>query len=161
LIFHFRGIQEIPWNERGKGPISIRKNGKMFFYSPPGGGAIYCIPRGPRTSQESVWQEARGPRPERRSEDPLVPLLRSERKQGFSAEPFYGRARCSPLLGAFKTSRTYRNGIAKNGWHPRSVFEVEPVPSQRASRVSQFRAECDQICTTKGPKVNSVRRADF
>jgi len=35
--------------------------------------------------------------------DPTQYLLRSERKQGFSADPFYGRARCSPMLGSFKT----------------------------------------------------------
>ena len=29
--------------------------------------------------------------------------LRSERKQGFSADPFYGRARCLPMLGSLKT----------------------------------------------------------
>ena len=31
------------------------------------------------------------------------PLLRSERKQGFSADPFDGRARCSPMLGEIET----------------------------------------------------------
>ena len=31
------------------------------------------------------------------------PLLRSERKQGFSADPFYCRARCLPMLGSLKT----------------------------------------------------------
>ena len=30
------------------------------------------------------------------------------RKQGFSVDPFYGRARCSSMLGAFKINRTYR-----------------------------------------------------
>jgi len=30
-------------------------------------------------------------------------LLQSERKQGFSADPFYGRARCSHMLGSFTT----------------------------------------------------------
>ena len=32
--------------------------------------------------------------------------LRSERTQGFTAGPVYGRARCSPMLGSLKTSRT-------------------------------------------------------
>ena len=31
------------------------------------------------------------------------PLLRSERTQGFTAGPVYGRARCSPMLGSLKT----------------------------------------------------------
>jgi len=32
-------------------------------------------------------------------EGPEGPQLR---KQGFSADPFYGRVRCSPMLGSFK-----------------------------------------------------------
>ena len=35
--------------------------------------------------------------------DPRDPLLRSERTQGFTAGPVYGRARCSPMLGSLKT----------------------------------------------------------
>jgi len=38
--------------------------------------------------------------------DPRDPLLRSERKQGFSADPFYGRARYWPMLGEIKTERS-------------------------------------------------------
>ena len=29
-----------------------------------------------------------------------------ERKQSFSADPFYGRARCPPMVGALKTQRS-------------------------------------------------------
>ena len=36
--------------------------------------------------------------------DPRDPLLRSERTQGFTAGPVYGRARCSPMVGSLKTS---------------------------------------------------------
>ena len=35
--------------------------------------------------------------------DPRDPLLHSERTQGFAADPVYGRAKCLPMLGAFKT----------------------------------------------------------
>ena len=35
--------------------------------------------------------------------DPRDPLLQSERTQGFTADPVYGRAKCLPMLGAFKT----------------------------------------------------------
>ena len=35
--------------------------------------------------------------------DPRDPLLQSERTQGFTAGPVYGRAKCLPMLGAFKT----------------------------------------------------------
>ena len=35
--------------------------------------------------------------------DPRDPLLQSERTQGFAADPVYGRAKCLPILGAFKT----------------------------------------------------------
>ena len=35
--------------------------------------------------------------------DPRNPLLRSERTQGLAAGPVYGRAKCLPILGAFKT----------------------------------------------------------
>ena len=35
--------------------------------------------------------------------DPRDPLLHSERTQGFTADPVYGRAKCLPMLGAFKT----------------------------------------------------------
>ena len=35
--------------------------------------------------------------------DPRDPLLQSERTQGFAADPVYGRAKCLPMLGAFKT----------------------------------------------------------
>ena len=34
------------------------------------------------------------------------PLLQSERTQGFTADPVYGRANCLPMLGSLKTSRT-------------------------------------------------------
>ena len=47
---------------------------------------------------------------------PLINLLRSERKQGFSANPFYGRARCSLMLGsnliAANIYETYDFGIS-------------------------------------------------
>ena len=33
-------------------------------------------------------------------------LLQSQRKQGFSAGPFYGRARCSLVWGSLKPLRT-------------------------------------------------------
>ena len=36
--------------------------------------------------------------------------LRPERTQGFAADPFHGRARCSPMSGALKTARTVRRG---------------------------------------------------
>ena len=35
--------------------------------------------------------------------DPRDPLLRPERKQGFAADPVYGRAKCLPMLGSLKT----------------------------------------------------------
>ena len=35
--------------------------------------------------------------------DPLGPLLQSERTQDFSAGPVYGRAKCLPIVRAFKT----------------------------------------------------------
>ena len=35
--------------------------------------------------------------------DPRDPLLQSERTQGFTADPIYGRAKCLPMLGAFNT----------------------------------------------------------
>jgi len=35
--------------------------------------------------------------------DPRDPLLQSERTQGFAAGPVYGRAKCLPMVGAFKT----------------------------------------------------------
>jgi len=35
--------------------------------------------------------------------DPRVPLLHSERTQGFAADPVYGRAKCLPMLGSLKT----------------------------------------------------------
>ena len=35
--------------------------------------------------------------------DPRDPLLQSERTQDFTADPVYGRAKCLPMLGAFKT----------------------------------------------------------
>jgi len=35
--------------------------------------------------------------------DPRHPLLRSERMQGFTAGPVYGRAKCLPMLGSLKT----------------------------------------------------------
>ena len=38
--------------------------------------------------------------------DPQDPLLQSERTQGFAADPVYGRAKCLPMLGSLKTSRT-------------------------------------------------------
>jgi len=40
--------------------------------------------------------------------DQWGPLLRSESNQGFSVDSLYGRARCSPMVGACKTKRTYR-----------------------------------------------------
>ena len=36
--------------------------------------------------------------------DPRDPLLQSEK--GFAADPVYGRAKCLPVLGSLKTSRT-------------------------------------------------------
>ena len=38
--------------------------------------------------------------------DPRDPLLQSERKQGFTAGPVYGRAKCLPVLSSLKTLRT-------------------------------------------------------
>jgi hypothetical protein len=35
--------------------------------------------------------------------DPRDPLLQSERTQGFTADPVYGRAKCLPMLGSLKT----------------------------------------------------------
>ena len=35
--------------------------------------------------------------------DPRDPLLRSEKKQGFSEDPLYERARCWSTLGEIKT----------------------------------------------------------
>ena len=35
--------------------------------------------------------------------DPRDPLLQSERTQGFTADPVYGRANCLPMLGEIKT----------------------------------------------------------
>ena len=35
--------------------------------------------------------------------EPSALELKSERKQGFYADTFYGRARCSPMLGGIKT----------------------------------------------------------
>ena len=36
-------------------------------------------------------------------QDPRNPLQRSERTQGFAADPVYGRAKCLPMLGEIKT----------------------------------------------------------
>ena len=35
--------------------------------------------------------------------DPRDPFLQSERTQGFAAGPVYGRAKCLPVLGAFRS----------------------------------------------------------
>ena len=38
--------------------------------------------------------------------DSRDPLLQSEMKQGFAADPLYGRVKCWPTLGSLKTSKT-------------------------------------------------------
>ena len=38
--------------------------------------------------------------------DPRDPLLHSGRTQGFATDLDYGRAKCLPVLGEIKTSRT-------------------------------------------------------
>ena len=35
--------------------------------------------------------------------DPRDPVLQSERTQGFTADPVYGRSKCLPVLGEIKT----------------------------------------------------------
>jgi len=35
-------------------------------------------------------------------------MLRPERKQGLSADPFYGKARCSPMLGDLKDLKQHQ-----------------------------------------------------
>ena len=51
----------------------------------------------------SLRGEYRGTSLIRKRPPPLDPLLRSKRTQGFAAGPVYGRARCSPMVGAFIT----------------------------------------------------------
>jgi len=50
------------------------------------------------------WEldEPKGPKIEENEINEMA-ALRSELKQGFSADPLYGRARCSPMLGVLKT----------------------------------------------------------
>jgi hypothetical protein len=67
------------------------------------------VPASPRGLRETVVQEVSWFRRWfRRSQgtvllDPGDPLLHSEKMQGFAADPVYGRAKCLPMLGAFKT----------------------------------------------------------
>ena len=56
---------------------------------------------------------------------------RSERKQCFSAHPFYGRARCWPALGAFETSRTQRGLLTPIPVLIQPHTPTAPIPAQR------------------------------
>ena len=53
--------------------------------------------------------------------------MRSERRhqKGFSADPFHGRVRCSPMLGSFKNKRSnharFFEGVAKSRFSLKAV----------------------------------------
>ena len=60
-------------------------------------------------------------------------------RQGFSADIFYGRARCSPVLGGINSSRTYKKHIGsldlKKGLHPGAIETRNVLVEERGSDV--------------------------
>ena len=73
----------------------------------------------------------------------LKDLLRSEMKQGFSADPFHGRARYWPMLGEIKI---------------KDLKDLKNLIQNFESFVAtKFRGQCDQVCTTRGPQVRCVK----
>jgi hypothetical protein len=64
--------------------------------------------RGPKHQSSESTKSPKGPKgPQHQKKESTnaksTTLLQSERTQGFTADPVYGRAKCLPMLGEIKT----------------------------------------------------------